>query len=265
MEIEKFKVLIQCLLIFRRSGDALFFVYARGFRGYTATLPLFCERTFPWSIFFSVFDTLCSSMIVRGRALIGCAWGRSSGWSGGSGSAEKLWRRHLVRLVWQTVAEATFSVQHIIFFVRRLIKRSRKANKIPRGDWSWGWGWVMTWRERNAMLGERNFTWSACWSTNHEASSWKVYPSLSPGEHSEAVPAVVAWWRIKSTLELPAMLDTVELLKRLSGAFEEEKVWIKASICVAPTEMASNREGSGCALKVESNSWWSLVKSGSAN
>ena len=38
MEMEKSKVLIQFLLIFRQSGDVLFFVYARRLRGYTATL-----------------------------------------------------------------------------------------------------------------------------------------------------------------------------------------------------------------------------------
>ena len=38
MEIEKSKVLIQFLLIFRRSGDVLFFIYARRLRGYTATV-----------------------------------------------------------------------------------------------------------------------------------------------------------------------------------------------------------------------------------
>ena len=37
MEIEKSKVLIQFLLIFRQSGDVLFFLYARRLRGYTAT------------------------------------------------------------------------------------------------------------------------------------------------------------------------------------------------------------------------------------
>ena len=37
MEIEKFKVSIQFLLIFRQSGDVLFFLYARRLRGYTAT------------------------------------------------------------------------------------------------------------------------------------------------------------------------------------------------------------------------------------
>ena len=38
MEIEKSKVLIQFLVIFRQSGDVLFFFYARRLRGYTATL-----------------------------------------------------------------------------------------------------------------------------------------------------------------------------------------------------------------------------------
>ena len=37
MEMEKSKVLIQFLLIFRQSGDVLFFFYARRLRGYTAT------------------------------------------------------------------------------------------------------------------------------------------------------------------------------------------------------------------------------------
>ena len=37
MEIEKFKVLIQFLLVFRRSGDVLFHHYAHRLRGYTAT------------------------------------------------------------------------------------------------------------------------------------------------------------------------------------------------------------------------------------
>ena len=37
MEIEKSKVLIQFLLIFRQSGDVLFFLFARRLRGYTAT------------------------------------------------------------------------------------------------------------------------------------------------------------------------------------------------------------------------------------
>ena len=38
MEMEKSKVLIQFLLIFRQSGDVLFFLYARRLRGYTATV-----------------------------------------------------------------------------------------------------------------------------------------------------------------------------------------------------------------------------------
>ena len=41
MEIEKSKVLIQFLLIFRQSGAVLFFLYARRLRGYTATIYLF--------------------------------------------------------------------------------------------------------------------------------------------------------------------------------------------------------------------------------
>ena len=38
--MEKSKVLIQFLLIFRQSGDVLFFLYARRLRGYTATAVL---------------------------------------------------------------------------------------------------------------------------------------------------------------------------------------------------------------------------------
>ena len=37
IEIENSKVSIQFLLIFRQSGDVLFFLYARRLRGYTAT------------------------------------------------------------------------------------------------------------------------------------------------------------------------------------------------------------------------------------
>ena len=37
MEMEKVEVLIPFLLIFRQSGDVLFFLYARRLRGYTAT------------------------------------------------------------------------------------------------------------------------------------------------------------------------------------------------------------------------------------
>ena len=40
MEIEKSKVLIQFLPIFRQSVDVLFFLYARRLRGYTATLDI---------------------------------------------------------------------------------------------------------------------------------------------------------------------------------------------------------------------------------
>ena len=43
MKMEKSKVSIQFLLIFRQSGDVLFFLYARRLRGYTATLPLFVK------------------------------------------------------------------------------------------------------------------------------------------------------------------------------------------------------------------------------
>ena len=38
MEIEKSKVLIQFLLLFRQSGDVFFFLCARRLRGYTATM-----------------------------------------------------------------------------------------------------------------------------------------------------------------------------------------------------------------------------------
>ena len=37
--MEKCKVLIQFLLLFRQSVDVLFFLYARRLRGYTATTP----------------------------------------------------------------------------------------------------------------------------------------------------------------------------------------------------------------------------------
>ena len=37
MEMEKSKVLLQFLLVFRQSGDVLFLLYARRLRGYTAT------------------------------------------------------------------------------------------------------------------------------------------------------------------------------------------------------------------------------------
>ena len=37
MEMEKSKVLIQFLLIFRQFGDVLFFLYARRLCGYTTT------------------------------------------------------------------------------------------------------------------------------------------------------------------------------------------------------------------------------------
>ena len=37
MEMEKSKVLIQFLVIFRKFGDVLSFLYARRLRGYTAT------------------------------------------------------------------------------------------------------------------------------------------------------------------------------------------------------------------------------------
>ena len=43
MEMEKSKVLIQFLLIFRQFRDVLFFLYASRLRGYTATLPLFVK------------------------------------------------------------------------------------------------------------------------------------------------------------------------------------------------------------------------------
>ena len=42
--MEKSKVLIQFLVIFRQFGDVLSFLYARRHRGYTATLPLFVKE-----------------------------------------------------------------------------------------------------------------------------------------------------------------------------------------------------------------------------
>ena len=47
MEIEKSKVLIQFLLIFRQSGDVFFFLYARRLRGYTATITYKILQNFP--------------------------------------------------------------------------------------------------------------------------------------------------------------------------------------------------------------------------
>ena len=46
MEMEKSKVLIQFLLIFKQSGDVLSFLYARRLRGYTATVITFCLHPF---------------------------------------------------------------------------------------------------------------------------------------------------------------------------------------------------------------------------
>ena len=61
MEMEKSKVLIQFLVIFRQSGDVLFFLYARRLRGYTATQTLithgvnFFRFKFIWSLWFDCF------------------------------------------------------------------------------------------------------------------------------------------------------------------------------------------------------------------
>ena len=41
IEIEKCKVSLQFLLVFRKPGDVLFFPYARRFRGYTATVSFY--------------------------------------------------------------------------------------------------------------------------------------------------------------------------------------------------------------------------------
>ena len=49
MEMEKSKVVIQLLPIFRQSGDVLFFLYARRLRGYTATTSF--ERKVRYPIF----------------------------------------------------------------------------------------------------------------------------------------------------------------------------------------------------------------------
>ena len=46
MGIEKSKVLIQFLLIFRQSGAVLFFLYARRLGGYTATTSSNWVETF---------------------------------------------------------------------------------------------------------------------------------------------------------------------------------------------------------------------------
>ena len=46
MEMEKSKVLIQFLVVFRQFGDVLFFLYARRLRGYTATVAVMQARIF---------------------------------------------------------------------------------------------------------------------------------------------------------------------------------------------------------------------------
>ena len=65
MEIEKSKVLTQFLLIFRQSGDVLFFLYARRLRGYTATdcnkpdaTTFKIEQSFMNASFGSTFGTI---------------------------------------------------------------------------------------------------------------------------------------------------------------------------------------------------------------
>ena len=67
MEMEKSQVLIQFLVIFRKSGDVLSLLYARRLRGYTATLLLFVKGHSLGQSFFSVFDALCLSLIVPDR------------------------------------------------------------------------------------------------------------------------------------------------------------------------------------------------------
>ena len=64
MEIEKSKVLIQFLVIFRQSGDVLFFLYARRLRGYTATAPFLQSIKFQlFETYFSAFSFSCSGKL----------------------------------------------------------------------------------------------------------------------------------------------------------------------------------------------------------
>ena len=55
MEMEKSKVLIQFLLVFRQSGDVLFLLYARRLRGYTATETLGILKFIPGYVDFYQF------------------------------------------------------------------------------------------------------------------------------------------------------------------------------------------------------------------
>ena len=64
MEIETSKVLIQFLLIFRQSGDVLFFLYARRLRGYTATVTL-RQTLFDIQAYLVIFRQNFEKMILR--------------------------------------------------------------------------------------------------------------------------------------------------------------------------------------------------------
>ena len=65
--MEKSKVLIQFLVIFRQFGDVLFFLYARRLRGYTATKTFNCWlcTCFPWQfIFLTLIDKLLKKSLL---------------------------------------------------------------------------------------------------------------------------------------------------------------------------------------------------------
>ena len=59
MEMEKSKVLIQFLVIFRQIGDVLSFLYARRLRGYTATVG-FDSKNESCELFFQNWVTVAS-------------------------------------------------------------------------------------------------------------------------------------------------------------------------------------------------------------
>ena len=59
MEMDKSKVSVQFLLIFRQSGDVLFFLCTRRLRGYTATMPFK-----KMAVFFYHINILSSSVVV---------------------------------------------------------------------------------------------------------------------------------------------------------------------------------------------------------
>ena len=90
MEMEKSKVLIQFLLIFRQSGGVLFFLYARRLRRYTAKV-LFSKRKKLGFFFMLVVEDACFRMrITLGVVLIrflACTESVPEGFRSGSGVA----------------------------------------------------------------------------------------------------------------------------------------------------------------------------------